>query len=111
MIAKIYRLHFTGGVHFGEGTLESSARTFRADTLFSALCLEALKAGKLGDLVKLAESGKLLFSDALPFDSQSLYVPKPSTGRSSLKDRSRTSARERSSRSLSMSRSGCSVTT
>lgn len=45
MIAKIYRLHFTGGVHFGEGTLESSARTFRADTLFSALCLEALKAG------------------------------------------------------------------
>ena len=77
MIAKIYKLRFTGGVHFGEGTLDSSARTFRADTLFSALCLEALKAGRLGDLVRLAESGRLLFSDALPFDSKRLYVPKP----------------------------------
>jgi len=77
MIAKIYRLHFTGEVHFGEGTLDSSARIFRADTLFSALCIEAVKSGRLDELVRSAGDGRLLFSDAFPYDKDNLYVPKP----------------------------------
>lgn len=77
MIAEIYRLRFIAEVHFGEGMLDASAWTFHADTLFSALCLEALKAGSFDELLRLANSGALLLSDAFPYDRGGFYVPKP----------------------------------
>lgn len=40
---KAYKLKFSTGVHFGKGTLEDTAYAFCADTLFSALCIEAVK--------------------------------------------------------------------
>ena len=39
----IYQLEFKTGVHFGTGMLNESACTFKADQLFSALYIEALK--------------------------------------------------------------------
>ena len=76
---KIFKMNFTGAVHFGEGGLITSADTLMADTIFAALCSEAALQGG-GLLEKLAESafsGKLLISDALPFIGKTLYVPKP----------------------------------
>ena len=39
----IYQLEFKTGVHFGTGMLNESACTFKADQIFSALYIEALK--------------------------------------------------------------------
>ena len=39
---SVYRFHFTAGVHFGNGTLWDSETALPADTLFSALCQEAV---------------------------------------------------------------------
>lgn len=76
---KIYKLHFKGAVHFGEGGLITSADTLMADTLFGALCSEAAIQGdgSLEKLVDHAEAGDLLISDGLPYIGQELYVPKP----------------------------------
>lgn len=76
---KVFRLDFTGAVHFGEGGLITSADTLMADTVFSALCVEAAAQGD-GLLKKLVDSvtaGKLLISDGLPYIGATLYVPKP----------------------------------
>ena len=54
---KVFRLHFPAGVHFGKGRLEDTAYTFKADTLFSALCIEAVKDGE-EHLLKLVEYAK-----------------------------------------------------
>lgn len=40
---SIYKLEFQTGVHLGTGMLNESEYTFRADQLFSALYIEALK--------------------------------------------------------------------
>lgn len=58
---KVFRLHFPAGVHFGKGRLEDTAYTFKADTLFSALCIEAVKDGeehllKAGRICKTGEA-------------------------------------------------------
>lgn len=80
---KIYRMEFSGAVHFGEGNLESSDYTFHADTLFSALCIEALKHGndELERLVNLTKNNRLLFSDAFPYKKVGretrFFIPKP----------------------------------
>lgn len=76
---KIYNLHFTEAVHFGEGGLVTSADTLMADTVFGALCSEAAMQGDgiLETLVEYANSGRLLISDGLPFIGKELYVPKP----------------------------------
>ena len=42
----MFRLSFPYGVHFGDGNLDSSNMTFDADTLFSALFIEAVKSGE-----------------------------------------------------------------
>ena len=73
----VYQLEFLTGVHFGTGSLQESAYTFHADQLFSALCLEALKVGKEKLFYEAAETGKLLFSDGLPYCGDCYYVPKP----------------------------------
>ena len=75
----IYKFKFRSGVHFGENSLENSTYSFHADTLFSALCHEAVKHGKeaLEKLVEYIKSGKLLLSDAFPYIEDTYYIPKP----------------------------------
>ena len=77
---SIYKLCFKAPVHFGHGRLSGSVNTFFADTLFSALCKEALRlygddgAEKLYTLVK---EGQLKISDAMPYCEDNYYIPKP----------------------------------
>lgn len=75
----MYCLRFPAGVHFGEKTLDESKYSFSADTLFSALYIEALKHGEdMADwLYQKACSGETLFSDAFPYIGETYYLPKP----------------------------------
>lgn len=76
---RIYKLRFKGMVHLGNTGLEDANHFFYADTLFSALCHEAIKAGNdsLERLYELAHSGRLGFSDAFPYIGNEYYIPKP----------------------------------
>ena len=73
-----YKLEFRGSVHFGSGALDDTGKTFHADTLFSALCQEAVKYGVLEQLVSAVSEDALRLSDAFPIvgDGQ-LFLPKP----------------------------------
>jgi CRISPR-associated protein Csm4 len=80
----LYKLNFKTAVHIGEdnggSSLVSSEMTIRADTLFSALSIEALKNGGeelLKKLYNYAKLGEILFSDLFPFMDEELYLPKP----------------------------------
>lgn len=80
----LFKLHFTAAVHFGSGEdalgLYSSEEAFRADTLFSALCHTAISLGgeaEMKKLVAFTKAGSLLFSDAMPYQGDTLYLPKP----------------------------------
>lgn len=76
----IYKMDFSTPVHFGNGSLDDAKYLFLADTLFSALCIESLKiSGEegLNKLVSLSKENKLLFSDAMPYIGEMLYLPKP----------------------------------
>lgn len=44
---KAYKLAFTSGIHIGKTMLVDSNPGIHADTLFSALCQEALKIGEI----------------------------------------------------------------
>lgn len=75
---KIYKLRFKTGVHFGNGLLNDSINTVKADTLFSALYLEALNIGKNDELYKMAKGNRLFISDAMPYVNDDIFlVPKP----------------------------------
>ena len=76
---KGYKMVFQNGVHFGNNTIEGSEYIFHADTLFSALCHEAIKNGmdKFEQLLKFVKNDKLLISDAMPYCGDTLYIPKP----------------------------------
>lgn len=77
---KIYKMDFSTPVHFGNGALDDVKNLFLADTLFSALCIESLKnkgEEQLNKLVSLSKENKLLFSDAMPYIEDVLYLPKP----------------------------------
>lgn len=74
---SIYRLEFSTGVHFGEGMLNDSGCTFQADTLFSALYIEALHIGKADLLFEAVKRGELVFSDAFPYVGSEYLIPKP----------------------------------
>lgn len=74
---QIYRMDFQTPVHFGDGGLVKSSKVLCADTVFSALCIEALHAGCLDSLVQAAEDDQLRISDALPYIDQTYYIPKP----------------------------------
>lgn len=83
----LYKLKFTTGLHIGDDSgrmsLAGSEMTIHADTLFSALCHEALQLGGQGLLTKLitvVSKGELLFSDAFPYRGDELYLPKPVLG-------------------------------
>lgn len=74
---EIYKLSFPQGVHFGSNSLESGEYTFCADTLFSALCQEAVKEEKLDVLLTYVRDNELLLSDAFPYKKEELFLPKP----------------------------------
>ena len=74
---SVYRLRFSTGAHFGNGMLNMSAPVFSADVLFSALYIEALKAGCEESFFRAVNDGGLRFSDALPYRGDVYYLPKP----------------------------------
>lgn len=81
---KIFKLKFETPVHFGSekvGTsLEKTNIICHSDTLFSAMCQEILKLYDetvLSDFVDMVEDGELLFSSLLPYNGNSLFLPKP----------------------------------
>lgn len=80
MFYKLYKMAFENSVHFGKKSLEDGESSFHADTLFSALCQEALKLGgteQLEELVGMAKDGIICFSDAFPYKGKEYYLPKP----------------------------------
>jgi len=77
---NIYKLYFKTPVHFGKGRLSTVSSTFFADTLFSAMCKEAIML--YGDngaemLYNMVLENKLKLSDSMPFNGDMLFVPKP----------------------------------
>ncbi len=64
---SIIRFDFSTPVHFGKSKLEDGEMCFSADTLFSALFLEAMKEGKEKLLLEYVQEEKLLFTDAFPY--------------------------------------------
>lgn len=76
---KGYKMIFQSGVHFGSKSIESCENIFHADTLFSALCHEALKCGddSFDNLIIWSKSGEIILSDAMPYCGDTLYIPKP----------------------------------
>lgn len=84
MTYRIYRLRFHSAVHFGSDSgsehVSSAASVFHSDTLFSALCLEALRLGgesMLEQLVTSSREGKLVLSDLFPYSGNTYFLPKP----------------------------------
>ena len=73
----IYQLEFKTGVHFGTGMLNESACTFKADQIFSALYIEALKLNLQQQFYDAVKKGNLLISDAFPYIGQQYMIPKP----------------------------------
>ena len=80
----LYKLRFTTPVHFGTPnsalSLYSSEDHFLADTLFSALCHEALRVwGEEGlrEFLEETGQGKLRLSDAMPWKADTLFIPRP----------------------------------
>lgn len=75
---KLLKMTFPAGIHIGSGMLTDGEPIFTADTFFSALCLEAIRMpGGIDKIYQLCSEGKILFSDALPYIGQTLYIPKP----------------------------------
>lgn len=76
---KLYKLQFQGAVHFGRQNLDESEYSFCADTLFSALCQEAVRMGEetLDKFYHFVKAGQLLFSDAFPYIKDTFFIPKP----------------------------------
>ena len=84
MSCFLFSLRFTAPVHFGLSdaamSLYASEETFRADTLFSALCHTALHAEGEAGVTRLCEAvrrGELTLSDAMPYCGDTFYLPKP----------------------------------
>ena len=73
----VYKLSFKAGVHLGSGALSSNGISFLADSLFSALYIEALKLNKAAEFYRTVDEGRLLFSDAFPYVENKYYLPKP----------------------------------
>ncbi|MCI8284800.1 MAG: type III-A CRISPR-associated RAMP protein Csm4 [Firmicutes bacterium] len=76
----LYKLSFNAGVHIGCSSLEDSETIIHADTVFSAMCHQALKIGgekHIKDFVNIAAEGRFLISDAFPYIGDTFYIPKP----------------------------------
>ena len=77
MKTRLYKLEFSSEVHFGDGVLDHSNNAIYADTLFSALCIEAVKCNQLEHLYRAFYEDHLKISDGFPYKKDSLYLPKP----------------------------------
>lgn len=77
MVYQLYKLEFLNNVHFGKNSLNDAEISFSADTLFSALCIEALKSGELKKLYEVTQKGEFVISDAFPYQGKTYYLPKP----------------------------------
>ena len=58
----IYKLSFPNGIHIGTGNLSSTEKVIHSDTLFSAMCIEALNMGgeeELNRFVQMAKDNQL----------------------------------------------------
>lgn len=73
----VYKLNFTTPVHFGTGALSTGTMSFCADTLFSALYIEAMHHGCNQELYEMASEGSILLSDAFPYIGDRYFLPKP----------------------------------
>lgn len=80
----LFKLGFTSPVHFGSGamahSLDTGEMTCHADTLFSALCHTASVLGgesKVEWLVRLVQQDALRLSDCMPYQDETLYLPRP----------------------------------
>ena len=75
---KLFKLQFSTAVHFGAGGLTTTSDTLMADTVFSALCTEAVKADRdPSDFITAVKEGRIRISDALPYIGDRFYIPKP----------------------------------
>lgn len=74
MKKSIIKLKFKTPVHFGSGRLTDGNYELKADTIFSALCIESRNIEKL---VADARAGRIKISDAFPYIGQYYYLPKP----------------------------------
>jgi len=84
MLYYLCKLDFLTALHIGDSSsarsLETSKMAFGSDTLFSALCHEALSLGgttMLEQLYQLTKEDKLLLSDSMPYYGETLYIPRP----------------------------------
>ena len=79
MITRIWKMRFSTGVRFGTGGLSKGSFTMMADTVFSALCIEAAarKNGSLEKLVATVEADDFRISDLMPYIQDRYYLPKP----------------------------------
>lgn len=76
----VYYLNFSTPLHIGNGNLVDAEQGIFADTIFSALCIEALKQGGLQliqYLVEQARENQLVLSDAMPHIKNELWITKP----------------------------------
>ena len=74
----LFKLQFTSAAHFGTGGLTVSSDTLMADTVFSALCTEAARAGAGPEkLIQAVRDGRIRISDAMPYIGDRFYVPRP----------------------------------
>lgn len=69
---KLYKLEFQNGVRFGKGNLENAELTFHADTLFSALFMEALKWGWKESFLVMSEKMNYFFLMLFPIRKEGI---------------------------------------
>lgn len=76
---SIYKLHFSTPIHFGKNSLDDSEYTISSDTLFSAMCIEAVGDSYecLTQFFEQADQGKLSLSDLFPYIENKIFLPKP----------------------------------
>ena len=77
----IEKCTFTAPLHVGHertsNSLESAEMILRSDTLFSAMTHEAVRQGCMAEWIEAVSSGRIAFSDMLPYHGDTYYLPKP----------------------------------
>lgn len=74
MKKSIIKFKFLTPLHIGSKNLSDSEYEIKADTIFSALCIES---GNISKLVRDVREGRLKLSNAFPYIEDFYYIPKP----------------------------------
>ncbi len=74
MKRSIVKLKFSSPIHIGDRSLSDSEFDIKADTIFSALCIES---GNISKLINEVRQGGLKISDTFPYIDNYYYLPKP----------------------------------